>query len=67
MRSKGSTRLVSDRDVFVSLVATDDSVFTKIEGRKQPSSLGAALYLEGEVKNTQGELYYSNQYIDHYW
>ena len=49
------------------MVATDDSVFTKTEGRKQPASLGAALYLENEVKNTQGELYYSNQYIDHYW
>jgi uncharacterized protein YfaS (alpha-2-macroglobulin family) len=67
VRSKGSTRLVTDRDVFVSVVATDDSVFSKIEGRKQPPSLGAALYLEGEVKKTQGELYYSNQYIDHYW
>jgi hypothetical protein len=51
----------------VSVVATDDSVFSKIEGRKQPPSLGAALYLEGEVRNTQGELYYSNQYVDHYW
>jgi hypothetical protein len=42
-------------------------VFNKIEDRKQPPSLGAAIYLENEVKKISNELYYSNQYVDHWF
>ena len=45
VRDKKTRALVKDRDVILSLVATDESVFTKIEDRKQPPSLAAALYL----------------------
>jgi hypothetical protein len=51
----------------VSLTATDESVFAKIEDRKLPPSLGAAVYLENEVQKISNELYYSNQYIDHWF
>lgn len=60
-------KAVTDREVIISLVATDESVFSKIEDRKQPASLGAAIYLENEVKKNNHELYYSNQYIDHWF
>jgi hypothetical protein len=63
--SKG--RLASKRDIIVNLVATDDSVFTKVEDRKLPASLGAALYIENEVGKNNYELYYANQYIDHWF
>ena len=59
--------LDTDKEVLVSLVITDDSVFNKIEDRKQPASLGAAIYLENEVKKISNELYYSNQYVDHWF
>lgn len=58
---------MTDREVIISLVATDDSVFSKIEDRKQPASLGAAIFIENEVKKNNFELYYSNQYIDHWF
>jgi hypothetical protein len=60
-------KLVTDREVIVSLTATDDSVFAKVEARKQPPSLGAAVYLENEVAKNNYELYYANQYIDHWF
>ena len=60
-------RLVTDREVVVSVRVTDDSVFSKIENRKQPPSLGAAVYLENEVQKNSFEFYYSNQYIDHWF
>jgi hypothetical protein len=52
--------LVTDRQVLISVTATDESVFAKIEDRKLPPSLGAAVYLENEVKKISNELYYSN-------
>jgi len=67
VRDKTTGRLVNDRDVLISVVATDESVFSKIEDRKQPPSMGAAVYLENEVKKNEYELYYSNQYIDHWF
>ena len=67
VRDKTTGRLVNDRDVLISVVATDESVFSKIEDRKQPPSIGAAVYLENEVKKNEYELYYSNQYIDHWF
>lgn len=62
-----TNKVVTDREVIISLVATDDSVFSKIEDRKQPASLGAAIFIENEVKKNNFELYYSNQYIDHWF
>jgi hypothetical protein len=53
-------KIVNNKDVLVSVVATDESVFNKIEERKQPASLGAAVYLENEVSKISNELYYSN-------
>ena len=67
VRDKATGRLITDREVIVSLFATDDSVFSKIEDRKQPPSLGAAILLENEVRKNSYELYYSNQYIDHWF
>ena len=61
------TKKTVTSEVLVSLTVTDDSVFSKIEDRKQPPSLGAALYLVNEVKKISNELYYSNQYVDHWF
>jgi hypothetical protein len=60
-------KLVKNREVIVNVVATDDSVFTKIEDRKQPASFGTAVYIENEVAKNDYELYYANQYIDHWF
>jgi len=59
--------VISNKEVLISVVITDDSVFNKIEERKQPASLGAAVYLENEVAKISHELYYSNQYVDHWF
>lgn len=59
--------LITDKEVLVSLTITDDSVFSKIEDRKQPPSIGVAVYLENEVSKISNELYYSNQYVDHWF
>lgn len=67
VRDRKTQKLVTDRQVLVSVTATDESVFAKIEDRKLPASLGAAVYLENEVKKISNELYYSNQYIDHWF
>ncbi len=37
-------------DAYVSITVTDDSVFAKLEERKQPASLAARVYLENEVQ-----------------
>lgn len=66
MRDRATKKLVT-KDVIVSLYVTDDSVFDKIEDRKQPPSVGAAVLLENEVAKNDYELYYSNQYIDHWF
>ncbi len=58
---------MTGRDVIVSLTVTDDSVFSKIEDRKQPASLGASVYLENEVYKNDYEVYYANQYINHWF
>lgn len=60
MRDRKTQKLITDRDVMVSLTVTDESVFSKIEGRKSPPSLGASVYLERDVHKTSLELYYSN-------
>jgi hypothetical protein len=67
VRDRKTRRLITDRIVLVSVTATDESVFAKIEDRKLPPSLGAAVYLENEVLKISNELYYSNQYIDHWF
>jgi len=36
-------------DAYVSIVVTDDSVFSKVEERKQPASLASRVLLENEV------------------
>ena len=38
-----------------------------IEDRKQPPSIGAAIYLDSEMRQNNNELYYSNQYIDQWF
>ena len=60
-------KVITNKDVIVTVVITDESVFGKIEDRKQPPSLAAAVYLENEVAKISNELYYSNQYIDHWF
>lgn len=60
-------KIINDKEVFVSLTVTDESVFSKVENRKQPPSLGASIFLEKEVNKNSGEWYYSNQYVDHYF
>lgn len=67
VKDRKTKKLVTDRQVLISVTATDESVFAKIEDRKLPPSLGAAVYLENEVKKISNELYYSNQYIDHWF
>jgi hypothetical protein len=53
--------------VLISVTVTDESVFTKVEDRKLPPSIGASVYLENEVSKINNELYYANQYIDHWF
>jgi hypothetical protein len=67
VRDRKTKKIVTDREVIISLVATDESVFTKVEDRKQPPSIGAAVYLGNEVSKISSELYYSNQYVDHWF
>ena len=62
---KTTNKLVTDRQVMVSIVVTDDSVFNKVENRKQPPSLASAVYLENEVIRNNWEFYNANQYIEH--
>lgn len=48
-------------DCYVSVTVTDDSVFQKIEERKQPPSFAARVYLENEVQKTEEqEIYWVN-------
>lgn len=67
VRDRKTQQIVKDREVLISVTATDESVFTKVEDRKLPPSIGAAVYLENEVMKIENELYYSNQYIDHWF
>lgn len=67
VKDRRTKKQVTDRDVLISVYVTDDSVFSKVEDRKQYPSIGAAVYLENEVKRNNKELYYSNQYIDHWF
>jgi hypothetical protein len=67
VRDSKTGGLVTDRDVLVSVSITDDSVFGQIEDRKLPPSMGASVYLENEMAKNDYELYYSNQYIDHWF
>ena len=67
VRDSRTKQIVRDREVLISVTVTDESVFTKIEDRKAPPSIGAAVYLENEVMKIENELYYSNQYIDHWF
>jgi hypothetical protein len=60
VRDRLTQKLITDRDTFISVTVTDDSVFTKVEDRKLPPSIGAAVYLEKEVCKNSNELYYSN-------
>jgi len=48
-------------NAYVSLIVTDDSVFKKIEDRKQPPSLAARVYLENEIERTDDfDFYWAN-------
>jgi hypothetical protein len=67
VRDRLTQRLVTDRDVFISVTVTDESVYTKIENRKVPPSLGASVYLENEIRKNSNEFYYANQYVDHWF
>jgi len=53
--------------VLLSVTVTDESVFSKVEQRKQPPSLGAAILLENEVDRTDYEFYFANEYIDQWF
>ena len=55
----------SDTDIYISVVVTDESVFSKIPYRVQPPSLASAIYLEHEVKHSNYQFYYANEYINH--
>ena len=59
--------LVTDHDTYVSIRVTDDSVFTKIEEKKQPPSFAAQVYLEHEVFNNDYQFYYAGEYLEHLW
>ncbi|CDW79846.1 a-macroglobulin complement component [Stylonychia lemnae] len=62
------TNQVSKENVYVSLIVTDDSVFTKLEDRKQPPSLAARVLLENEIlKTDDSEFYWGNQYVEHWF
>jgi hypothetical protein len=67
VRDRKTKKVVNNKEVLISVTVTDESVFAKIEDRKLPPSLGAAIYLENEVFKIENELYYSNQYIDHWF
>ena len=56
-----------NRNVLVSVTVTDESVFSKVENRKQPPSLGAAVLLENEIDRTNYEFYHANEYIDQWF
>ena len=58
---------VKDRNVLLSVTVTDESVFSKVEARKQPPSLGAAILLENEVDRTNYEFFFANEYIDQWF
>lgn len=60
VRDTKTKQIVRDREVLISVTVTDESVFTKVEDRKAPPSIGAAVYLENEVMKIENELYYSN-------
>lgn len=53
--------------MLLSVTVTDESVFSKVEQRKQPPSLGAAILLENEVDRTNYEFYFANEYIDQWF
>jgi DNA-directed RNA polymerase len=67
VKDRKTKKVVNNKEVLISVTVTDESVFAKIEDRKLPPSLGAAVYLENEVFKIENELYYSNQYIDHWF
>ncbi|CDW84292.1 a-macroglobulin complement component [Stylonychia lemnae] len=62
------TNQVPSTNVYVSLIVTDDSVFKKLEDRKQPASLAARVFLENEIDRTDDfDFYWANQYIEHWF
>lgn len=61
-----SSRNPLDR-TFVSVVATDNSVFNQIETRSLPPSLPAMVYLEDEVERVDYEFLYSDEYLEHWY
>ena len=51
-------------ECLVSVVVTDETVFSKLEERKQPPSLASAVYLETEIHPSASyELYHINDYL----
>ena len=46
VKDRNTKKVVTDRDVIITVKVTDDSVFSQIEDRKQPPSIGAAIFLE---------------------
>ena len=57
--------LTTDPNTYVSIRVTDDSVFSKIEEKKQPPSFAAQVYLEHEVFNNDFQFYYAGEYLEH--
>jgi len=56
--------LVED-DTFVSVFITDDSVFSRVEQRKQPPTIASQVLLEHEVKKNNYNFDYSRDYVEH--
>jgi len=56
---------LADNETYISVVVTDESVFSKVEERKQPPSLPAQVLLEHEVRHTNYQFYYSRDYVEH--
>ena len=50
---------------FVSVTATDESVFAQLSKKQQPPNLAAMVHLEHEIEKTNFEWDYASHYINH--
>jgi len=54
-----------EEENLVSVVVTDDTVFSRLEEKLQPPSFGSALYLKYDVLNDDHHFNYPNYYLEH--
>jgi hypothetical protein len=54
-------------DAYVSVSATDSSVFAQLSKKQQPANLAAQVLLEHEIFQTNYEWDYSSNYVNHFY